>query len=346
MTENVNQEPFEFEEDVVISVDELQGDRESALTKALDVIKQLLGFETVEKEAWKRAVTMAVRILRSHAEKENVPNELVKAVQTLIKLAGLEALKREVPEEAPIEEVEEQALEGPAKALLTALRRVWDELPDAVKNAASKVAAALGYPEAYPEAYPEPRARRRVERQRALERALKSLLRALRRVWDKMPPAVRSAAEKVGRALGYEPLERDVEYELLEQEIKDLEERLKQTEKALEEAEIARRLVELKPLSDKLGIAADVLLKLQDFDEKVFDEITKHVADLKEQMEKSGLFKEIGTELDTEQDLASSLHTQALEMVEKGLAADYSEAISILSAKLSKSELDSLFERR
>jgi len=172
---------MEFDEVIAVEETSVESEETSALHKALDILKGVLGVEAQEKKLI-NAVKGALRILGAYVRRPDAPDELKQAVALLAKIAGYKypypypypEPKKTEKEEEPADVELQAKLEKASRALLKALSKVWADLPPAVQKAARGVAAALGYPEPY-----EYGKVKKSEAEEALEKELAEVKKAL-----------------------------------------------------------------------------------------------------------------------------------------------------------------------
>jgi len=173
---------MEFDEVIAVEETSVESEETSALHKALDILKGVLGVEAQEKKLI-NAVKGALRILGAYVRRPDAPEELKQAVALLAKIAGYkypypypypEPKKTEKEEKEEVDVELQAKLERESRALLKALSKVWADLPPAVQKAARGVAAALGYPEPY-----EYGKVKKSEAEEALEKELAEVKKAL-----------------------------------------------------------------------------------------------------------------------------------------------------------------------
>jgi len=170
----------------------------------------------------------------------------------------------------------------------------------------------------------------------AVVAALKALLRALSKVWGQLPEPVKAAAGKAATALGYPKYPKPVRKE--DFTVDELWERVQELEEALRE----KTLEDMKPLAKSIGVEADSLLRLKDFDEALFTVFTGTFEKLKKFEE---VAKEVGSEAPPdERSITEKIMEKVAELEAKGVP--FSEALTRVSAELSEQELQELRRRR
>ena len=324
-------EPIELEgldlEELEETVEEAEGGSKNAIEKALDIIKDLVsGKEPVEKAAADvKAAKMALKILAAH-NKPGAPDWLRQAVAALAKGCGYGK-----PEYYGKPEVKKE--DEAVKALLKVAKKDWEKLSGSMQKAVTKLAASIGY-----------------EKYEAVEKAdaaaaVKTFLKTAcsQENWSGLSPAVQDAVDKLAQAVGYEKYqapEGKPKYEgypevkkAVDEATVELKAQLTKAQTDLAAMQQKARKAELVPISKSTGMEVDDLYKLEQLDPELYATLTKHCEALENRAKEAGIFLEKGTEAPAaETSVAGQIDAKVRELIEKGQAKDYADALSIASA--------------
>ena len=217
------------------------------------------------------------------------------------------------------------------------------DAPDWLKKAVAALAEGLGYGK--PEYYGKPKAKKsedEVEKAQgagALVNTVKSFLKVANKHKDELPEEVWNAVENLATALGYGKPESYPEVkkseadEKLLAELEKHQERLEKMEQELEKARHDKRVMELQEISKSIGgFDPEKLYDLEAQAPDLFEELVKHMQALHSRVQESELLKEVGTEASVMAGPMERLHQAAQELLEKGGAKDYADALATVSA--------------
>ena len=297
-------------------------DEQSVVSKALDVIKSLVGAnasESVSKEgeseneeideeengdeedlnddSIESAVEEVLAILEKYKDDENVAN----AIAILTEIAGADGESEEDTDENPDENPfspeldkadknEDDSLVNILNDLVKVAKSNWDKLPEDVQAQVDALVKATAEDGALAADNPEEK-------------------------------SVEKSDEK-------SPNEISLEKSLGEQRV-----RLEKMEQQLAEAQKEKRLMELQPISKSVGeFSPEQLYQLEALNPDLFGDVVKHMESLQARIETSEFFKEFGTAAPIKKGSPTELLDQAArEYMEDQGENDYATALAFVA---------------
>lgn len=311
-----------------ISLEDVPGmteDEQSVVSKALDVIKSLVGVRP--------------------------------AVDKKVTSVNKEGVDKEEDENGDEEESDDDfdkadSAESAAKEALTILEKYKDDKNVAKAIAAlTKVAGAGETPEENSDENPfSPELDKAGEnRDNSLVNIFNALIKVAKSNWDKLPEEVQAQVDALVKAMGESgtlsvenPEEKAVDKsnpksekeEKLEKSLSEQRVRLEKMEQQLAEAQKDKRLMELHPISKSVGeFSPEQLYQLEALNPDLFNDVVKHMENLQTRINTSEFFKEFGTATPIKKGSPTELLDQAArEYMKEHNEGDYATALSLVSA--------------
>jgi len=311
-----------------ISLEDVPGmteDEQSVVSKALDVIKSLVGVRP--------------------------------AVDKKVTSVNKEGVDKEEDENGDEEESDDDfdkadSAESAAKEALTILEKYKDDKNVAKAIAAlTKVAGTGETPEENSDENPfSPELDKAGEnRDNSLVNIFNALIKVAKSNWDKLPEEVQAQVDALVKAMGESgtlsvenPEEKAVDKsnpksekeEKLEKSLSEQRVRLEKMEQQLAEAQKDKRLMELHPISKSVGeFSPEQLYQLEALNPDLFNDVVKHMENLQTRINTSEFFKEFGTATPIKKGSPTELLDQAArEYMKEHNEGDYATALSLVSA--------------